>query len=73
MRHPIKFLRYKLGLYDLKTEGSKWVEKHLGPEWVDEFCQKHDDVCRGIPIGGYAETAIFLDMVKRIQNEWWKE
>ena len=62
-------IRKKFGWYDLRKEGAKWVEKNLGTEWVQDFCEKYDNINRGIPIGGFAETAVFLDMVERIKQE----
>ncbi len=34
----------------------------------DDFIEMYDDVCRGIPIGGIAETAVFLDMVEMVRE-----
>jgi hypothetical protein len=62
-------IRKKFGLYDLRKEGTKWVRKNLGEEWVQDFCEKYDNINRGIPIGGFAETAVFIDMVERIKQE----
>ncbi len=62
-------IRKKFGWYDLKKEGAKWVEKNIGPEYVEEFCEKYDNLNRGIPIGGFLETAAFLDMIERIKQE----
>lgn len=62
-------IRKKFGWYDLCKEGAKWVEKNLGAEWVQDFCEKYDNINRGIPIGGFAETAVFIDMVERIKQE----
>lgn len=65
----ISKLRKKLGLYDLKKEGSKWVSSHLGPQFVDEFCEKYDSLNRGTPIGGFEETVVFLKMLEQIKHE----
>lgn len=62
-------IRIKLGLYDLRKEGAKWVAKNIGEDYVEEFLTKYDDINRGIPIGGMAETIVFLDMIERIRNE----
>ena len=62
-------IRKRFGWYDLRKEGAKWVEKNIGAELVQDFCEKYDNINRGIPIGGFAETAIFLDMVERIKQE----
>lgn len=62
-------IRYKFGWYDLREEGRKWVVKNLGDEYEQEFLQKYDDINRGIPIGGFLETAVFLEMIERIKKE----
>ena len=62
-------IRKKFGWYDLKKEGAKWVGKNLGSDCVQEFCEKYDKINRGIPIGGIAETIVFLDLVETIKAE----
>lgn len=62
-------IRKKFGWYDLRKEGVKWVAKNLGKEYVEEFLDKYDKINRGIPIGGFAETAVFIDMIERIKEE----
>lgn len=62
-------LRIKLGLYDLEIEGAKWVAKNIGEEYIGEFKEKYEKLNRGIPIGGFVETAIFLDMIEQIKSE----
>ena len=69
MKGLIHNIRIKLGLYDLRKEGAKWVSENIGEEYVDEFLTKYDDINRGIPIGGFAETAVFLDMMERIKEQ----
>lgn len=69
MKRLIHNIRMKLGLYDLRKEGAKWVAKNIGEDYVEEFLAKYDDINRGIPIGGMAETAVFLDMIERIKRE----
>ena len=69
MKRLIHSIRIKLGLYDLRKEGAKWVSENIGEEYVDEFLTKYDDINRGIPIGGFAETAVFLDMMERIKEQ----
>ena len=64
-----KRIKKKLGLYDLRKEGAKWVEKNFGSEYVPEFLEKYDNINRGIPIGGFYETAVFIDMIERIKEE----
>ena len=69
MKRLIHNIRIKLGLYDLRKEGAKWVAKNIGEDYVDEFLAKYDDINRGIPIGGIMETTIFIDMIERIKRE----
>ena len=69
MKRLIHNIRIKLGLYDLRTEGEKWVAKNIGEDYVEEFLAKYDDINRGIPIGGITETIVFLDMIEQIRKE----
>jgi len=69
MKHLIHKIRMKFGLYDLRKEGAKWVAKNIGEEYVEEFLTKYDKLNRGIPIGRFAETIVFLDLVERIKSE----
>lgn len=69
MKNLIHNIRIKLGLYDLRKEGAKWVAKNIGEEYVEEFLTKYDDINRGIPIGGMVETIVFLDMIEQIKRE----
>ncbi len=69
MKRLIHNIRIKLGLYDLRKEGAKWVSENIGEEYVEEFLTKYDDINRGVPIGGIAETAAFLDMIERIREQ----
>jgi hypothetical protein len=69
MKRLIHNIRIKLGLYDLRREGAKWVAKNIGEDYVEEFLTKYDDINRGISIGGIEETIIFLDMIERIRKE----
>lgn len=69
MKRLIHNIRIKLGLYDLREEGAKWVAKNIGKDYVEEFLTKYDDINRGISIGGMAETVVFLDMIERIRQE----
>ena len=62
-------IRKKLGLYDLRKEGAKWVSKNLGDEYVSEFCENYDNLNRGIPIGGVDETIVFLRLIEQIKQE----
>ena len=69
MKRLMHNLRIKLGLYNLRKEGAKWVAKNIGEDYVEEFLAKYDDINRGIPIGGVSETIVFLDMIEQIKKE----
>jgi hypothetical protein len=69
MKRLIHNIRIKLGLYDLRKEGVKWVVKNIGEDYVEEFLVKYDNINRGIPIGRMAETMVFLDMIEQIRSE----
>jgi len=62
-------IRIKLGLYNLRKEGAKWVAKNIREDYVEEFLEKYDNLNRGIPIGVLAETIVFLDMIEQIKEE----
>ena len=62
-------IRKKHSLYDLRKEAAKWIEKDLGPEYVNEFLEKYDALNGGVPIGGFLETAIFVNMIEKIKQE----
>lgn len=64
-----KRYRKKHGLYDLRKEVAAWVEKNIGAEYVDEALEKYDKINRGVPIGGFAETAVFLDMIEQVKEQ----
>ena len=63
------FKKWKQKHYNLRSELAKWVEKNIGIEYVDEAIEKYDKINRGIPIGGMAETVVFLDMVETVRAE----
>lgn len=65
----VRKLKKMLGLYDLRSEGAKWVKENLGAEYVEEFLEKYDNINRGIPIGGIYETAVFVDMIETIKEQ----
>lgn len=69
MKDLIHNIRMKLGLYDLRKEGAKWVAKNIGEDYVKEFLAKYDNLNRGVPIGGMVETVGFLDMIEQIKKE----
>lgn len=63
------FRKRKHKHYNLRDALSKWVEKEFGAEFVDEALNKYDKINSGIPIGGLAETAAFIDMVETVKAE----
>ena len=63
------FKKLKRKRYNLRTEFAKWVERNIGPGYVDEALEKYDKINRGIPIGGMAETVAFIDMVETVKSE----
>lgn len=65
-----KKIRKKFGLYDLRKEVAKYVEKNFGTEFVDEALDKYDKITSGIPIGDFVETVTFLDMIERVKAEY---
>lgn len=69
MKRLIHNIRMKLGLYNLRKEGAKWVARNIGEDYVEEFLAKYDDINRGIPIGGLTETMVFLDMIEEIRKD----
>ena len=69
MKRLIHNLRIKLGLYDLRKEGAKWVAKNIGEECVEEFLARYDDINRGVPIGGIVETLTFINLIERIKEQ----
>ena len=59
-----KFLHKRV---NLKEKGVIFVRENFGEEYVNEFCDKYDKINRGIPIGGFEETSVFLDLIGRIK------
>lgn len=64
-----KRFRKKHGLYDLRKEVSAWVEKNIGAEYVEEALDKYDKINSDVPIGGFQETVVFLDMIEKIKDQ----
>ena len=57
------------GIYDLKEEGRKWCAREFGEQYESEFVEKYETINRGMPIGGFCETSVFLEMVETIRKE----
>lgn len=64
-----KNFRKKHGLYDLRKEVAVWVKKNIGAEYVDEALDKYDKINSGVPIGGFKETVVFLQMIEQIKAD----
>lgn len=64
-----KRFRKKHELYDLRKEVAAWVEKNIGAEYVEEALDKYDKINSGVPIGGFQETVVFLDMIEKIKAQ----
>lgn len=64
-----KRFRKKHRLYDLRKEVAAWVEKNIGAEYVDEALDKYDKINSGVPIGGFQETVVFLDMIEKAKAQ----
>ena len=41
----------------------------MGEEYVEEFLSNYDNINRGVPIGGIAETIVFLNMIEEIKKQ----
>ncbi len=35
----------------------------------EEFGQIYDDLCSGIPVGGFLETALIVDMIEKVKKQ----
>lgn len=64
-----KRFRKKHGLYNLRKEVATWVEKNIGADFIEEALDKYDKINSGVPIGGFQETVVFLDMIERIKAQ----
>ena len=66
----MKGLLKLFGIYDLREEGAKWCEKEFGHKiYYYEFKEKYDALNSGLPIGGFFETMVFIDMIETIKKE----
>ena len=63
------FKKLKRKHYDLRSELANWVEKNIGVEYVNEALEEYDKINNGIPIGGFMETVIFIDMIETVKAE----
>ena len=62
------FLKNIFHKRSLKEKGIDYVKEHFGEKYVDEFVEKYDKINMGIPIGGIAETIVFLNLIEDIKK-----
>jgi hypothetical protein len=55
--------------FDLRQACIDKYSKEFGEEAKEEIGLMYDSINRGIPIGGFLETSIFLDMIERVKKE----
>lgn len=60
---------WKRRKFDLRRACIDKYSKEFGEEFGKEFGKMYDDVTRGIPIGGFAETTTFLQMIETVKKE----
>jgi len=46
-----------------------YIKTPNGAEYVDEALEKYDKLNSGVPIGGFQETMLFVDMVETVKAE----
>ena len=63
------FKKLKRKHYNLRSELANWVERNIGAEYVTEALEKYDKINSGVPIGGMAETMVFVAMVETVKAE----
>ena len=63
------FKKLKRKHYNFRSELANWVEKNIGPGYIDEALENYDKINSGIPIGGMAETVAFVGMVETVKAE----
>ena len=42
---------------------------NIGAEYVEEALDKYDKINSGVPIGGFQETVVFLDMIEKAKAQ----
>lgn len=55
--------------FDLRQACIDKYSKEFGKEAGEEIGRMYDSINRGIPIGGFLETSVFLDMVEKVKKE----
>lgn len=60
---------WKRRSFDLRQACIDKHSKEFGEEAGEEIGRMYDSINRGIPIGGFLETTIFLDMIERVKKE----
>ena len=69
LQNLVSKFRQKYNLYNLRSEGAKFVKREFGEEYVEEFLTKYDMLNHGEPIGGFVETVVFLDLIETIRDQ----
>ena len=54
--------------FDLRRACIDKYSKEFGEEAGEEFERMYDSINRGIPIGGFLETIVFLDMIEKVRS-----
>ena len=55
--------------FDLRQACIDKYSKEFGEEAGEEFGRMYDSLNRGIPIGGFLETATILNMIEEVKKE----
>ena len=53
---------------DYKKQRQKSLRDKVIKMYGEEFAELYDKVNQGIPIGGFGETSIFIDMVEKARK-----
>lgn len=60
---------WKRKKFDLRQACIDKYSKEFGEKAVKEIEEMYDSLNRGIPIGGFLETVVFLDMIEKVKKE----
>lgn len=55
--------------FDLRQACIDKYSKEFREEYGKEFGEMYDSLNRGIPIGDFLETAVFLNMIEKVRKE----
>ena len=59
----------KRKIFDLRQACIDKYSKEFGEEVGEEFGEMYDAINKGEAIGGFLETAAFIDMVEKVKKE----